>query len=265
MRGYDSDTYGEAFADVYDDWYADVSDSAAMVRLVAAEARAAADAVGDSQPVVVELGVGTGRLAVPLALTGTAVVGIDTSQSMLARFAANAAAAGVAVRAVHGDMVSELATLHGCHVVFVAYNTLFSLPTADRQAACFAAAADALADGGRFVVEAFVPPEPGGAGGARRSSAVGVRSLAADRVVLSIDTSDPASQVAEGQYIEITEAGGVRLRPWSIRWSSPAQLDGMARQAGLALAHRWADAGGTPFDADAERHVSLYARATPAA
>ena len=86
------------------------------------------------------------------------------------------------------------------------------------------------------------------------------RSLSADRVVLSIDTTDPAAQRSEGQYVEFTEAGGVRLRPWSIRWSTPAQLDSMAAQAGLRLEHRWADAVGRAFDAESERHVSVYRR-----
>ncbi|MFM2183925.1 MAG: hypothetical protein RJB61_2219 [Actinomycetota bacterium] len=272
VRGYDDDTYGESFADVYDDWYADVSDAAALVALVEAEARAAAQRSGGDPPVAVELGVGTGRLAVPLSLTGVAVVGIDTSAAMLERLSAKSAAAGTAVRSLRGDMVDALAGLAGqpCHVVFVAYNTLFSLPTSERQQGCFDAAAAALVPGGCFIVEAFVPVEPdgeplegGGAGrqaASRRSATVGVRSVAADRVVLRVDVADPAAQRAEGQYVEITESGGIRLRPWSIRWSTPAQLDEMAGRAGLRLRQRHADASGTPFDADSDRHVSLYER-----
>lgn len=272
VRGYDDDTYGDSFADVYDDWYADVSDAAAMVALVEAEARAAAQRSGDDTPVAVELGVGTGRLAVPLALTGVTVVGIDTSAAMLERLGAKSAAAGTAVRAVRGDMAEALAGLAGerCHTVFVAYNTLFSLPTQERQQGCFDAAAAALVPGGCFIVEAFVPVEPDGeppdgSNDTRqptppRSATVGVRSVAADRVVLRVDVADPAAQRAEGQYVEITESGGIRLRPWSIRWSTPAQLDEMAVRAGLRLRHRHADASGTPFDAESDRHVSLYER-----
>ena len=117
-----------------------------------------------------------------------------------------------------------------------------------------------LVDGGRFVVEAFVPPEPEPGGSPRRSGVVGVRSLSADRVVLSVDTTDPGAQRSEGQYVEFTEAGGVRLRPWSIRWSTPAHLDEMAGRAGLHLEHRWADPTGTVFDGEAERHLSVYRR-----
>jgi len=76
-------------------------------------------------------------------------------------------------------------------------------------------------------------------------------------VVLSISRTDPDTQEALGQYVDITEAG-IRLRPWHIRWSTPAQLDVMATDAGLTLADRWADWHRTPFHADAPAHVSHY-------
>jgi hypothetical protein len=138
-------------------------------------------------------------------------------------------------------------------LVFVAYNTFFSLLTEERQRACFAEVARRLTPGGCFVVEAFVPDA-----GDRRTSGVTVRSVAADRVVLSVNSSDPARQVAEGQYVDITESGGVRLRPWSIRWSSPGQLDAMAAAAGLQLVERWADFDRSKFSDESERHVSIF-------
>ena len=108
-------------------------------------------------------------------------------------------------------------------MVFVAYNTLFNLADRDRQARCFRAVADRLAPGGRFVVEAFVPDDP-----PRDGAAVTVRSMTADRVVLSVSIHNPAEQLAEGQFVELTETAGVRLRPWSIRYAPPAELDAMA-------------------------------------
>jgi hypothetical protein len=71
---------------------------------------------------------------------------------------------------------------------------------------------------------------------------------------------DAAAQRAEGQFIEFTETGGVRLRPWSIRYSSPAELDAMATEAGLVLRHRWAGFDTSPFTDDSSTHVSVYAR-----
>jgi SAM-dependent methyltransferase len=246
MRGYDETSYGEGFAEVYDDWYGDISDVEATVALV----RELSTAVGGGP--VLELGVGTGRLALPLAATGLEVHGVDASAAMLARMAAKPG--GDLVHAVQGDMVDDLPT-GPFSAVFVAYNTFFNLLTADRQQACLHAVADRLVEGGVFVLEAFVPDpnhDP--------SAGVSVRSVQVDRVVLSVITADPANQRAEGQYIDITQAGGVRLRPWSIRWCTVGELDEMAATAGLALAHRWEDVGRTPFDATSERHVSVWRR-----
>ncbi|MGK0479233.1 MAG: hypothetical protein ACJAQ9_002283 [Ilumatobacter sp.] len=86
--------------------------------------------------------------------------------------------------------------------------------------------------------------------------------MAVDRVVLSVSQTTPSSQQAEGQFIEITEAGGVRLRPWSVRWATPEQLDAMATAAGLVLDARHADMAGTPFDSESTQHVSVYRRLT---
>jgi hypothetical protein len=87
-----------------------------------------------------------------------------------------------------------------------------------------------------------------------------VRSISTDRVVLSASMHDPATNRADGQFIEITESGGVRLRPWSIRYADTAELDRYATQSGLELHARWADFEQSPFDDTSERHVSVYRR-----
>lgn len=248
MRGYDDASYGDGFADVYDEWYDGLSD------VVATTATLLELAAGGP---VLELGVGTGRLAIPLAEAGAAagvtVHGVDTSAAMLDRLAAKPG--GPLVRASLGDMVDGLPD-GPFGLVFVAYNTFFGLLTDERQRACMSAVAARLAPGGAFAIEAFVPDDAVAA-----QSGVTVRSVSVDRVVLSVSTSDPAAQTAEGQYVDITEAGGVRLRPWSIRWATPAQLDEMAAATGLHLAQRWAGFGREPFDADSVRHVSVYRKA----
>ena len=245
MERYDDTSYGDAFADVYDDWYADVSDVAATVETLLELARHGR---------VLELGVGTGRLAIPLARAGAAhgvrVAGIDTSSAMLDRLAASDGDGLVDGRL--GNMAGPLPD-GPFDLVFVAYNTLFNLTTAASQTACFEAVSRALAPGGRFVVEAFVPSDDGGP-----DSDVSVRSMAADRVVLSVSTRDPDRQVAEGQFVEFTEAGGVRLRPWSIRYCSVSELDDMAERAGFELEHRWGSFARDAFGAGSERHVSVY-------
>ncbi len=244
MRGYDDSSYGDAFADIYDHWYGEISDVAATTAMLTGLAVLS----GESR--VLELGVGTGRLAIPLAAAGLEVVGIDSSSAMLSRLAAKPG--GELVLTLVGDMAEDLPD-GPFAVVYVAYNTLFNLPSAERQLACFRAVAARLAKGGTFVVEAFVPDT-----GTKPESQVSVRSVTADRVVLSVSTSDPADQRAEGQYVDITESDGVRLRPWSIRWATPDQLDEMAKVAGLTLAERWETFAGATFGPDSPRHVSLY-------
>lgn len=247
MDGYDETTYGDSFADVYDDWYSDVSDTDATVVALAVLAGG-----GD----VLELGVGTGRLAVPLAEAlardGGTVTGIDTSTAMLDRLRERDG--DERVRALRRSMEGPLPD-GPFDLVFVAYNTLFSLGTAALQARCFHAAAGVLRAGGRFVVEAFVPDieRPPG-------SDVTVRSLSADRVVLSVSVQHPDRQVAEGQFVELTGGGGVRLRPWSIRYSTPDELDTMAAEAGFELEVRWASFTGDLFGPDSDRHVTVYRR-----
>lgn len=247
MRGYHDASYGDAFADVYDEWYANISDVDATVRTLV-------ELAGGGP--VLELGVGTGRLAIPLAAAAVEVHGLDSSEAMLAQMAAKPG--GDRVHARLGDMVHGLPD-GPFTLAFVAYNTFFNLLTEAAQRACFAAVAQRLRDGGTFVIEAFVPDTTDDP-----ASAVTVKSVTADRVVLSVSTSDPAAQRAEGQYVDITEAGGVRLRPWSIRWVTPGQLDEMAAAAGFHLLHRWEDFTKAPFDADSPRHVSVFCKGSRA-
>jgi len=241
MRGYHDASYGDGFADVYDEWYHDISD-------VGATTATLAELAGTGP--ALELGVGTGRLAIPLAATGATVHGLDTSERMLQQLVAKPG--GAHVQAHLGDMVTGMPD-GPFGLVFVAYNTFFNLLTHERQAACFRAVAERLAPDGVFVIEAFVPdPQHDTASG------VSVRSVTADRVVLSVSTFDAAEQRAEGQYVDITEAGGVRLRPWAVRWATTTQLDEMAATAGLALAERWEAFDRTPFAPESPRHVSVY-------
>ena len=245
MEGYDATSYGDAFADVYDDWYRDISDVAVTVMELL-------DLAGGGP--IIELGVGTGRLAVPLAeaglADGVAVTGIDASAAMLARLAWRDP--GKLVTTIHGDMAHDLPD-GPFGLVFAAYNTLFNLTDDGAQARCFAEVGRRLRPDGRFVIEAFVPDDP-----PRRGDSVTVRSIAADRVVLAISVHDPDHQSAAGQFVELTETDGVRLRPWSIRYSTPAQLDEYARAAGFVVDQRWESFGRAAFDDESVRHVTVY-------
>ncbi len=241
MDGFHEASYGDAFADVYDEWYGGISDVEATVSTLAA--------LADGRPVL-ELGVGTGRLAVPLAAAGVDVTGVDSSAAMLEILAAKSDA----VTALRADMVDGLPD-GPFGLVFAAYNTFFNLTTAARQQACFDAVAARLAPGGMFVIEAAVPDPQRPAGGT-----VAVRSIAADRVVLSVDVHVPEDHRVDAQLIELTEAGGVRLRPASIRYAAPPELDAMAAAAGFDVGERWEDFAQAPFVADSAQHVTVYLR-----
>jgi len=245
VEGYGPASYGEAFADVYDRWYADVSDVDSTVAFIAALAAGGP---------VLELGVGTGRLALPLAARAVPMTGIDTSARMVARLREKAG--GDRVDVAVGDMSRDEDVPTGPFaVVFVAYNTIFNLLEPGAQERCFQVVASRLEPAGAFVVEAFVPDEAQPAG-----AHVEVRSMTADSVVLSVNRHDPAGRRIEGQFVELTEAGGVHLRPWAIHYSSPDQLDAMASATGLVLAERSADWMQTPFTAASTHHVSVYRR-----
>lgn len=246
MEGYEPPSYGEAMADVYDEWYADLTDVGATVAAITTLAAGGR---------VLELGTGTGRLAIPLAEAGLDVSAIDVSPAMVARLRAKPGGDRVAV--VVGDMArAEDLPAGAFAVVLVAFNTFFSLTTAEDQARCFAAVADRLTADGSFVVEGFVPDDELIEAGSK----VEVRSLTARRVVLTVSRHDAVTQRAEGQFVELTEEGGVRLRPWSLRFAPPEELDAMAAAAGLVLAERWSAWDGTPFTAASAHHVSRYRR-----
>lgn len=243
MDGYGPETYGEGFADVYDDWYGDVSDIDATVAGVAA--------LADGGPVL-ELGVGTGRLAIPIAARGLEVVGVDASPSMLARLSAKPGAD--AVRTIEADMACPPVEQDHFHVAFAAFNTWFNLTDVAAQRRCATSLATALVPGGRVAIEGFVPPSDGLTDGG-----VSVREVSAGRAVLSVSQHDPAAQQISGQHIDIS-AAGIVMRPWMLHYRTPDQLDELFAEAGFALERRSADWSGRPYGPDADTHVSVYRR-----
>lgn len=245
-QGFDAGTYGRSFADVYDDWYpADAATSAAVAAI-----SSAAGAGGD----VLELGVGTGRLALPLAAAGLAVTGMDSSVEMLDRLRVKARDDVARVEVVHGDVADPTAWPAGpFDVVVAAFNLVFNLPSADEQARCFESARRALRPGGSFLVEAFLPAPMD-----HRDRRLEVREVTADRVVLIATDADPDTGVVLGQHVELLDGVPPRLRPWRIRVAPPEELDELAAAAGLELMARHADWEGTPFDAHGAAHVSRY-------
>jgi SAM-dependent methyltransferase len=203
---------------------------------------------------VLELGVGTGRLALPLAERGLDVTGLDDSPEMLDRLRAKPGADRLVL--VEGDM-ADPSTGTGLAdgsfaVVLIGFNTLFCLTTAEAQASCVAGVARLLAPGGHFAVEAFVPDPDSHEG-------ISVRAIEADAVVLDIARFDRDTQEIVGQRVEVG-ASGNRLFPYHLRYATPDQMDVMATAAGLAARGRWADWSGSPFNEDSTGHVSVWSR-----
>ena len=238
--------YGDSFADVYDDWYAGITDAEATADRIAA---LVAEAGGGP---VLELGVGSGRLALPISERGVEVVGVDSSPAMLDLLGSKPGADRISV--LQADMATvDLVAPGPFAVVLVAFNTFFNLDAPGRQLRCMEGIARVLAPGGSLVVEAFVPTER--AGGVERDLSTARVDL--ERVVLTATEHDPDAQTVVGQHIDIT-ATGVRLRPWRIRYLTPGQLDDVAGRAGLHLVERHAGWSGERFDEDSSVHVSRY-------
>ena len=238
MQGFGPSTYGDGFADVYNDWYGTITDANATAAFVAARR---------ADGPVLELGVGSGRLVPALAAAGCSVLGVDASQSMLLQCPPGLAT----VQADLATLPLRQAPFAGAAVC--AFNTLFNLPTAEAQLALMQQVAATLLPGGALVIEAIT----GAALSNGPPQSVGVSRMTASDLVLSATLLDTEAQTIQGQHVEITEAG-VKMRPWLLRWTTPRQLDQLAALIGLSLTERFADWDLTPFHDDSDKHISVY-------
>ncbi|HEU0130057.1 MAG TPA: class I SAM-dependent methyltransferase [Mycobacteriales bacterium] len=200
-----------------------------------------------------ELAIGTGRVALPLAARGVRVDGIDLSEPMVERLRAKPGGADLAVTI--GDFADV--PVDGAYpLVFLVYNTIFNLLTQDDQVRCFANVARHLADGGVFVVEAMTP---GYLYGLRDHQYVDAEAVRVDEARLDLGRFDPVTQLLEETHVRLTR-DGIRLAPIVTRYAWPSELDLMARLAGLRLRERWGGWSGEPFDGRSVRHVSVWGR-----
>jgi hypothetical protein len=161
---------------------------------------------------------------------------------------------GESVPVTIGDM-AQVAVSGRFRLVYLAFNSLFGLLSQERQAECFGNVTRALEPGGMFVIECFVPDVTR----FDHDQRVQARSVTEDSAVIEVSRHDRAQQRVTTQMITL-DGQGMHLRPVAIRYSWPAELDLMARQAGLRLAERHADWGRRRFTAASSAHVSVYQR-----
>lgn len=241
MDGFDPRTsFGPAVAQRYDD--ALRGDEEASAAFLAGFARAGT---------ALELAIGTGRVALPLAQHGVRVDGIELSPDMLSRLRDKTG--GADLRVVLGDMTTAT-TGEQYPLVYLVFNTIYNVLTQDRQVECFRNAARHLAPDGVFVVEA-APPWAW----LRGEQYVDVERITTTSVTLDVNAYDRVTQILDENHVRIG-ADGITLGPISCRLASPAELDLMARLAGLRLVDRFGGWDREPFRATSAFHVSVYGR-----
>jgi len=248
MSGFDDPAfYGARWASVYDDRYGGL-DPAPAVDFLAELADGGR---------VLELAIGTGRVALPLAGRGVVVEGVDASEAMLERLRAKPG--GDTVPVTIGDM-AQVGVCGPFRLVYLVANTLFGLLSQARQAECFQNVGGVLDLDGMFVIECFVPDLTRFDRGQR----VQTLAVTEDSAIVELSVHDAVQQRVTAQVVTL-DGDGVHLRPVAMRYSWPGELDLMARQAGLRLADRYGGWDRRPFDSSSRQHVSVYRRADKAA
>jgi SAM-dependent methyltransferase len=200
-----------------------------------------------------ELGIGTGRIALPLAASGVRVDGIDLSPAMVDQLRARPGGDQLAVTI--GDF-ADVPVVDVYRLIYVVFNTFFNLLTQNDQVRCFEQVAAHLTDGGLFVIEAYVPSY---FHQLQNHQYVEAEVIEVDAVRLDLLRHDPAAQMISESHVSLS-AAGVRLNPVVQRYAWPSELDLMARIAGMRLKHRWGGWNREPFNANSSLHVSVYER-----
>jgi SAM-dependent methyltransferase len=195
-----------------------------------------------------ELGIGTGRIAVPLRRRGVRVHGIDLSPHMVAELRAKPGTDDIAVA------IGDFATTRVGGTFTLAYlvrNTITNLTSQDEQVACFANAAAQLEPGGRFVIEVYVPELR------RLPPGETIHAFTTTPTHLGFEEYDVATQIAVSHHYWVTD-GQLETYATPHRYVWPSELDLMARLAGLTLRERWSDWTRSPFTSESRTHVSVW-------
>ena len=236
------DHFGERVAERYDESSAEMFDPAVVDPAVNFLAKLAGSGAA------LELGIGTGRIALPLARRGIRVHGIDLSEAMVARLRAKPGAEGIGVTI--GDFATT--TVDGTFsLAYLVFNTINNLTTQDGQIACFQNVAAHLEPGGCFVIEVGVPALQ------RLPPGETIRAFEVSDAYLGFDEYNVASQGLISHHYRVVD-GKLELNSVPFRYVWPSELDLMARFAGMALRERWSDWNREPFTSESTKHVSVW-------
>jgi len=244
MLGYDETTYGAEWAASYDTFFPEAAEG-----MIDRLAELAEDGT------VLELAIGTGRVALPLAARGLKVSGIDISPEMVSLLRKKPGGAEILV--VMGDF-ANVAIEGEFKLIYLVFNTLFGLLSQTEQVRCFANVVPHLGDGGRFLIEAFVPD----LGRFDRGQRVQAVRVLHEQAVIDVSQHDLVNQLVTSQWVWLSPTG-IELRPVNIRYAWPSELDLMAQLAGLELEVRWGGWEKEPFTSASPRHVSVYKAPAP--
>ena len=237
-------SFGEETAEIYDS-VSQRGDEDATVGFLAELA---------GQGPALELAIGTGRIALPLAARGVRVDGVDFSEPMVAKLRAKPG--GEQISVTIGDFV-DVPVDGPYRLIYVIFNSLFNVLSQDGQVRCFENVAAQLTDDGAFVVEggctvAFIDH-------LRHNYYVEPELIGVDEVRLDVLRMDPVTQVLEENHVRLSRDGN-QFWPVSQRYAWPSELDLMARIAGLRLKERWGGWSRQPFTADSDNVISVYTR-----
>jgi SAM-dependent methyltransferase len=240
------DWFGERVASTYDADETDMFEPAALDPAVSLLAELAAGGVA------LELGIGTGRVALAVQARGVTVHGIELSPAMVARLRAKPR--GDEVDVTIGDFATTRLG-RSFRLAYLVFNTIMNLTSQDEQVECFRNVAAHLEPGGRFVIEVLVPPWQ------RLLPGETLKAFTITPTHLGVDEIDVVTQTAWSHHYR-TGPAGTEVFSVPSRYVWPSELDLMARMAGMTLVDRWADWTRAPFTATSPSHVSVWS--TPA-
>lgn len=239
MMQYDESTYGDRIANTYDELYSEYEP--ASIELLY-------ELTGNGP--VLELGIGTGRIALPLQKKGVIVQGIDASPAMIQKLRSKPQGDKIEVQT---GSFAQFSLDERFQLVYVVFNTFFGLLTQTEQVQCFRSVSEHLLPDGLFLIEAFVPDL------SRFIDHQTVRAVNQSEDVVQLDISqvDPVAQQVTSQHILLSNAGP-QMYPVKLRYAWPSELDLMAQLAGLSLKHRWGSWFKEEFTKYSTKHISVY-------